>query len=276
MIPEDFNLDAAMGYYEKAQNMCKMLMQTKHYQAMGEVGIFAIIQKAKSLNMDIFDALGGSLYFINGKVGMSSQAMNALIRRAGGSISQDAKSNHLICILTGQRADNGNTLTCSFSIEEAKSAGLMKNMYEKYPKAMLFNRCVSMLARQLFPDIIKGAGYTQDELKEIKNVNPNKESTFELVDELLSLEQINKLEELLRRCPLEVIDKFYQFIKNPPISANCLGDINKSHFQSIMDLVQKRCDKDEADKKPKETVKESLFDVDAIEKDIAENGVLVE
>jgi len=251
-------------------------MQTKHYQAMGEAGIFAIIQKAKSLKMDVIDALGGSLYFVGGKVGMSTEAMNALIRRAGHSITKDAKSDHQICILTGKRADTGDTWTCSFSIEDAKRAGLMKNMFEKYPTVMIFNRCLSMLARQLFPDVIKGAGYTQDELIEIKNVNTNKESTFELVDELLSLEQINKLEELLRRCPLEVIDKFYQFIKNAPISANCLGDINKSQFQSIMDLVQKRCDKAEADKKPKETVKESLFDVDAIEKDIAENGVLVE
>jgi len=78
---------------DQMQNACKKLMQTKHYQAMGEAGIFAIIQKAKSLKINAIDALGGGLYFTNGKVGMSAEMMNTLIRSHGHSITKDTKSN---------------------------------------------------------------------------------------------------------------------------------------------------------------------------------------
>lgn len=249
-IPEDFNLDNAIRDVESMQTMCKKLMQTKHYQAMGEAGIFAIIQKAKSLNMNPIDALGGSLYFVQGKVGMSTEAMNALIRRAGHSITKDPKSNNSICILHGRRADNGDTWTCSFSLEDAKRAGLMKNMFEKYPGVMLFNRCMSMLARQLFPDIIKGAGYTHDELKEIAMNTPNlkQETTYEFVEEKITIEQVLAIKEKLDKCPSEIIDKFYQFIKGAPISANRLEDISVSQFDNIYDLVCKRYEKAMADK----------------------------
>ncbi len=151
---------------DQTQSAVKKLLQTKHYQAMGEAGIFAIIQKAKSLNINPVDALGGGLYFTNGKVGMSAEMMNTLIRRHGHSITKDQKSNDVICILHGKRADNGDTWTESFSIEDAKRAGIYndKTPWGKYPRNMCFNRALSNLARQLFPDVIKGC-YEIDELK---------------------------------------------------------------------------------------------------------------
>lgn len=155
-----------LGDIEQTQQAVKKLLQTKHYQALGEAGIFAIIQKAKSLKINAVDALGGGLYFTNGKVGMSAEMMNTLIRSHGHSITKDTKSNDQICILHGKRADNGDTWTESFSIEDAKRAGIFKDAtpWGKYPRNMCFNRALSNLARQLFPDVIKGC-YEIDELK---------------------------------------------------------------------------------------------------------------
>jgi len=243
VISEEFNLDAAIRDVDSMQTMCKKLMQTKHYQAMGEAGIFAIIQKAKSLNMNPIDALGGSLYFVQGKVGMSTEAMNALIRKAGHSITKDTKSNSSVCILHGKRADNGDTWTVSFSVEDAKRAGLMKNMFEKYPAVMLFNRAMSMLARQLFPDVIKGAGYTHDELMEIKANSPyvNKpEPSFEVNEDKISLSQVEELSTMLSSCDPEVVLRFENFIKNPPMNSQSLADIPVSQFHSIKNMVKKR------------------------------------
>jgi len=161
--------DTILSDIETMQKMSKQLMQSKHYAAMGEAGIFAIVQKAKSLGINPLEALNGGLYYVQGKVGMSTEMMASLIRQQGHSIVKDPKSDNSICILHGRRKDNGDTWTVSFSMQDAQKAGLAKNMYDKYPNIMLYNRACSTLARQLFPDVIKGTGYTLEELHEIKN-----------------------------------------------------------------------------------------------------------
>ena len=150
------------------QSTCAKLLQTKHYATMGEAGIHAIIARSKSLGLHPFEALNGLFFCINGKVGMSTETMAALIRRRGHSITKDPKSTNECVILHGKRADNGDTWTCTFSKDDAITAGLWNGpTWKKYPAVMLYNRCMSMLFRQLFPDLSLGAGYVEDELKEI-------------------------------------------------------------------------------------------------------------
>jgi len=53
-----------------------------------------------------------------------------------------------------------------FTLEDAKRAGLADaDNYRKYPKAMLFSRCMSAGARAMFPDVLAGM-YTPEELGE--------------------------------------------------------------------------------------------------------------
>lgn len=168
---------------ELMTKVCKQLMGTKHYQSLGEAGIFAILQRSKALNIDPFDALNGGLYYINGKVGMSTELMASLIRRAGHEVIKDPASDDKTCILIGRRCDNGNQWTITFTMEDATKAGLNRNMYAKYPATMLYNRAMSTLARQLFPDVIKGAAYEKDELEEIetnRNVQSNDVKTISI------------------------------------------------------------------------------------------------
>jgi|SRR5882672_11278469 len=153
---------------DKIQETCKKLLQTKHYMALGEVGIHAIMARSKALGIHPFEALNGGFHCINGKVGMSTEMMAALVRRRGHSIQKDPKSNGECVILHGKRSDNGDTWTCSFSKADAEAAGLWNSAtWKKYPEIMLYNRCMSKLFRQLFPDLSLGAGYVEDELKEI-------------------------------------------------------------------------------------------------------------
>lgn len=150
---------------EQTQRMAAALMKTPHYAKIGEVGVFTIVQKAKSIGIPVLDALNGSMYFVNGKVELSANAMNYMIRSKGHSITKDPKSSAAICILHGKRIDNGDTWLASFSIEEAKRAGIYKNTWEKYPEDMLFARALTRLARQLFPDVIKGC-YVEGEIRD--------------------------------------------------------------------------------------------------------------
>ena len=144
------NFDVALNDIESTQKVCEKLMKTPHYSKLGQDGIYAVVAKAKSLNINPVEALNGGLYYVQGKVGMSAEMMAALIRQAGHSITKDPKSNESIVILHGRRADNGDTWMTSFSLDDAKRAGLLKNIYDKYPGIMLYNRAMSMLARQLF------------------------------------------------------------------------------------------------------------------------------
>jgi len=157
--------DSMLKELQNTQKMCELLMKTSHYQKIGAAGIFAIVEKARSVGVDPVGALNGGMYFVQGKVEMTASMMNELIRAKNHSITKDKKSDNTICILHGKRKDNNDTWVESFSIEDAKLAGIYRNQWLKYPKDMLFARALSRLARQLFPDVIKGC-YVQDEIAE--------------------------------------------------------------------------------------------------------------
>ncbi len=146
-------------------SLVQKLMLTPHYAKLTETGIFAIVQKARSIGMDVLDALNGGMYVVNGKVELSSQAMNGLIRSKGHTIYKDKSSTPTCCVLVGKRADTGDTMMASFCLADADRAGLRTPVWNKYPEDMLFCRALSRLARQLFPDVIKGC-YIQGEIQE--------------------------------------------------------------------------------------------------------------
>jgi len=162
--------DNMLAEIQNTQKMCQMLMQAPHYKRMGAEGVYAIIEKAKSIGVQPLDALNGGMFYVQGKVELTAAMMNQLIRMNKHSITKDKRSNEQICILHGKRADNGDTWVASFSIEEAKRAGIFRNQWQKYPQDMLFARALSRLARQLFPDIIKGC-YIQGEISDAPPLN---------------------------------------------------------------------------------------------------------
>lgn len=237
------NNENFLSKIETMQKCVKSLMQTKHYQALGEAGIFAILQKAESLGMPQMEALNGGLYVVNGKVGMSTESMASMIRSKGHSIIKDPKSNDGVCILHGKRADNGDTWTVSFSVEDAKRAGLFKGVFEKYQAVMCYNRACSMLARQLFPDIIKGAGYTMDELKEIAESKSNNftspaieihETKSEPMPvEIIDFGQAAELMDILEECDPAYRAKVLAFIKLPPHNAQNVYELPVSLYQKF-------------------------------------------
>jgi hypothetical protein len=155
---------------QNTHQLCQMLMKTPHYAKMGPEGIFAIVETAKSLNIDPRQALGGGLYYVKGKVEMSARLMNSLIRAQKHSITRDKRSDDSICILHGKRADNGDTWTESFSMADAQRAGLANNaVWKNFARDMLFARALSRLARQLFPDVI-GNVYVEGEISLDNNI----------------------------------------------------------------------------------------------------------
>lgn len=146
--------------------MAETAVNSKMYKNVGEkAGIMMVMLAARELGISPMMSLNGGLNIIQGKVEISARMMNALIRKAGHSITI-VESSDSGCKLKGKRADTGDTAEVSYTIQEAQKAGLVKTGggWTKNPKDMCFARALSRLARQLFSDVI-GIGYVEGEIK---------------------------------------------------------------------------------------------------------------
>ncbi len=146
--------------------MAETAVSSKMYKGVGEkAGVMMIMLAARELGIPCMQALNGGLNIIQGKVEISARMMNALIRKAGHQISVKEISDE-ICTLVGKRCDTGEIQSSSFSVEDAKRAGLVKpgGGWTKFPSDMCFARALSRLARQLFSDVI-GIGYVEGEIR---------------------------------------------------------------------------------------------------------------
>jgi hypothetical protein len=98
---------------------------------------------------------------------MSTALMCDRIRKEGHSVKVTDYTKDK-CTIIGVRKDNGDSIKVEFTMEDAQLAGLTQNdNWRKYPKAMLYNRAMSTLARMLFPDVV-GNCYSEDEKREIE------------------------------------------------------------------------------------------------------------
>jgi len=203
LMPVTFQADI-----EQTKTLCAMLMQQPHYAKLGPDGVFAIVETAKSIGLDPRQALNGDLYFVKGKVELTARAMNKMIRSKGHSITKDSRSDDTICILHAKRADTGDCWSESFSIAEAQRAGLANSpVWKTYPRDMLFNRALSRLARQLFPDLIHNL-YVEGEISLDPNISDVKlthsvpvQKDEIVLEELLSESQLGYLDHLLEGNP---------------------------------------------------------------------------
>lgn len=132
----------------------------------GVQGVMMIIRLANSLGIDPLIAIHGGINNINGKLEVSARQMNSLIRKRGHVMKLKICNNEL-CTLWGKRADTGEEMEATFTMEDARMASLIKpgGAWSKSPSDMLFCRALSRLARRLFADCI-GEAYIEGELQE--------------------------------------------------------------------------------------------------------------
>lgn len=121
----------------------------------------AIMLTGRELGIPTMQALR-SIFIVKGKPTLSAQLMGALILRDGHQYKVIEASNTAAKIEFIRR--NGQHYTHEFTLDDAKRAGLTgSDTYAKYPKAMLFSRCMSAGARIAMPDVLGGM-YTPEEI----------------------------------------------------------------------------------------------------------------
>jgi hypothetical protein len=102
------------------------------------------------------------VFIIDGTPSCSAKLMRALILRAGHRLRWKALSADTVT-LYGQRRDGQADAEVTWTTEQARNAGVAsKDVWKKYPRAMLAARATSELARLIFPDVT--IGYTPEEL----------------------------------------------------------------------------------------------------------------
>lgn len=124
-----------------------------------EAAACAKIIIGRGLGLTDFDAMSG-LHIIKGKAVLAANLMAAAIKRAG-KYDYRANCTDTECSITffGRDANNAwdQIGEAAFSLEDAKRAQLSGDNWRKYPKAMLFARCISAGYKQHCPDALGAA-----------------------------------------------------------------------------------------------------------------------
>lgn len=177
------------------KNLAATAIKSGNYANMSEMTALNIMLSAKDLGVSPMKALNGGFYVVNGKISMSTALMTDRIRKEGHSI-KIPEWNKEKCVIIGVRKDNGDSVKVEFTMEDAQLAGLTNSpTWKKYPKVMLYNRAMSMIARILFPDVV-GNAYSEDEAEEIKGSSyTQKEALIEVQE--APKKSIQELKELL-------------------------------------------------------------------------------
>lgn len=126
---------------------------------------FTIAQMGRELGVPHMTAFS-SIYVVSGKPALSADLMLALIRKKNPqAIINFLELTNECCSIEVTRDKAHKPTKISFSMADAERAGIANGAtWKKYPRALLRSRCISEMARAIFPDALLGFSYTPEEL----------------------------------------------------------------------------------------------------------------
>jgi hypothetical protein len=109
------------------------------------------------------------LYIVNGKLAVQSNTIAAKLRQHPNYDYEIKEHTDKVCIIEiwrlGRSGEWGVAGVSSFSIDDAKKAGLLgKDVWQNYPKNMLFGRAITNGYRFYAPDVFGMPLYIPEEL----------------------------------------------------------------------------------------------------------------
>lgn len=152
------------GQIELAKQMADSSMLPRAYQKQPANLLWAI-QYAESLGVHPMTAVTG-IHVIDGKPTASAQLIGGLVRRAGHKLRVTFDRKTMTATAEIVRADDPDfEFRSVWTMERAKDAGLAnKDVWKKYPDAMLKARAITEVARDAAPESLYGVIYTAEEL----------------------------------------------------------------------------------------------------------------
>lgn len=126
----------------------------------------AIMLKGRELNMPPMQSFS-HINIIQGKPTISAEGMLALIFRAYPKTRLNYLQNDDVACIIDVTKPGNDPNRFSFSYEDAQKAKLTsKDNWNTYRRSMLRSRCISEMARAVFPDALMGVSYTPEELED--------------------------------------------------------------------------------------------------------------
>lgn len=133
-------------------------MVPKHYQGKPNDTMAAIL-RGMEIGLNPMQALS-SIAVINGRASLWGDAMPALVQRAGHHIDVDyeGQGDNLTAVATLTRGDTGKIVRRTFSIADAKRAGLLgkQGPWQQYPQRMIAHRARAWAIRDGAADALMG------------------------------------------------------------------------------------------------------------------------
>ncbi len=126
---------------------------------------FAIIAAGRELGLTAMQSLR-SIHIIEGKPTLSADLVAALVKSRPDICKyfRLVESTDRVARYETLRAGEPAPTAMAFTIEDAQRAGVVgKDNWKKYPAAMLRARCITALARAVYPDLAMGV-YDPDEV----------------------------------------------------------------------------------------------------------------
>lgn len=147
---------------EWARAMAPAGLLPKAYQG-NPANLLLAAEYADALGIERINAIT-SIHVIEGKPTVSSDLMAALVRRAGHRLRVSIGNGTVTATLI--RSDDPEfPYEASWTMERATRAGLAgKDVWKKYPQAMLRSRAISEVVRMGASEVLVGAIYTAEEL----------------------------------------------------------------------------------------------------------------
>lgn len=155
------------GSFGEAMTVAKALVESRLFPSVKTAeAAFAIIATGRELGLSMMQSLRG-IHTIEGKPTLSADAMAGLVksRRDVCAYFRMVESTDKLARYETQRVGEPTPTTMTFTIEDAQRAGAAgKDNWRKYPAAMLRARCITALARAVYPDLLMGI-YDPEELE---------------------------------------------------------------------------------------------------------------
>lgn len=225
------------------KTLARIAFESKQYANMSEVSLLNLMLTAQDLGVSPLKAINSGFYIVNGKVCMSTSLMADKIRRAGHSIKIIEMTKEK-CVIIAKRKDNEDSIKLDYTWEEATTAGLINSpTWKKFPKIMLYNRCMSQVARILFSDVI-GNVYSEEERFDIQGVpadkRPLEDAEADIVvsapaeDPVLTEAQCAELDDYIAQDP-EARDKI-----RDTLNIENVYDMQSKDFDRTIKFLQRR------------------------------------